>query len=45
MRYEVKCAGFTDLSREVIKSETASIAIPEIDLDMEAGTLGGRFSI
>lgn len=31
-----------DLSRDVIKSDTASVAIPEVELELTAGTLGGR---
>ncbi|KAK1423671.1 hypothetical protein QVD17_18978 [Tagetes erecta] len=30
-----------DLSRDVIKSDTASVKIPEIDLELADGTLGG----
>ncbi|TKY90212.1 hypothetical protein EX895_000210 [Sporisorium graminicola] len=33
-----------DLSRDVLKSETAGFAIPEIDLHLSPGTLGGRFT-
>lgn len=33
-----------DLSRDVLKSETAGLAIPEIDLHLAPGTLGGRFT-
>ena len=33
-----------DLSRDVLKSETAGLAIPEIDLHLNPGTLGGRFT-
>ncbi|KAJ1901419.1 nucleolar zinc-finger protein [Kickxella alabastrina] len=33
-----------DLSRDILKSETSSFCIPELDLDMVAGTLGGRFT-
>lgn len=33
-----------DLSRDILKSETSSFKIPELDLDMLAGTLGGRFT-
>ncbi|KCV72177.1 hypothetical protein H696_01579 [Fonticula alba] len=33
-----------DLSRDVLKSASASIRIPEIGLDAGAGTLGGRFT-
>ncbi|KAL8202131.1 hypothetical protein R6Q57_011278, partial [Mikania cordata] len=31
----------SDLSRDVIKSDTASVLIPEIDLELTSGTLGG----
>ncbi|KAL6546227.1 hypothetical protein OROMI_021948 [Orobanche minor] len=30
-----------DLSRDVIKSDTASVIIPELDLELGSGTLGG----
>ncbi|KAI0305984.1 zf-ZPR1-domain-containing protein [Multifurca ochricompacta] len=33
-----------DLSRDVLKSETAGLTIPEIELVLQAGTLGGRFT-
>jgi zinc finger protein len=28
----------------LLKSETSSLKIPEIDLELQAGTLGGRFT-
>ncbi|XP_056846877.1 uncharacterized protein LOC108814675 [Raphanus sativus] len=31
----------TDLSRDVIKSDTAGVKIPELDLELAGGTLGG----
>lgn len=31
----------TDLNRDVIKSDTASVLIPELDLELAPGTLGG----
>ncbi|CAI9773335.1 unnamed protein product [Fraxinus pennsylvanica] len=31
-----------DLNRDVIKSDTASVKIPEIDLELASGTLGGQ---
>ncbi|XP_078324355.1 zinc finger protein ZPR1-like [Crassostrea virginica] len=34
----------TDMSRDVLKSDTASMAIPELDFCAEMGTLGGRFT-
>lgn len=33
-----------DLSRDLLKSDTAGLEIPEIDLVLQPGTLGGRFS-
>ncbi|GAA5827470.1 hypothetical protein JCM11251_003825 [Rhodosporidiobolus azoricus] len=33
-----------DLSRDILKSETAGLLIPEIDLELNPGTLGGRFT-
>lgn len=33
-----------DLSRDILKSETAGLTIPEIDLHLNPGTLGGRFT-
>ncbi|KAF5352256.1 hypothetical protein D9757_012513 [Collybiopsis confluens] len=33
-----------DLSRDILKSETAGLSIPEIELVLTRGTLGGRFT-
>ena len=33
-----------DLNRDVIKSETSDLTIPELDLELGRGTLGGRVS-
>ncbi|KAK8863607.1 nucleolar zinc-finger protein [Tritrichomonas musculus] len=33
-----------DLNREVLKSETASVSIPEVELDMSEGSIGGKFT-
>ncbi|KAI9249992.1 ZPR1 zinc-finger domain-containing protein [Sporodiniella umbellata] len=33
-----------DLSRDILKSETCGLSIPEIDLELTPGTLGGRFT-
>jgi len=33
-----------DLSRDVLKSEAASVEVPELELELSAGTLGGRFT-
>lgn len=33
-----------DMSRDLLKSDTAGLEIPEIDLVLQPGTLGGRFT-
>jgi len=33
-----------DLTRDVLKSDEASVIIPELDLELGHGTLGGKFS-
>ena len=33
-----------DMTRDVIKSDTAAVEIPEIELHMEAGSLGGMYT-
>ncbi|SCV70263.1 BQ2448_1657 [Microbotryum intermedium] len=33
-----------DLSRDILKSDTAGLEIPEIELELNPGTLGGRFT-
>ncbi|KAK9461575.1 ZPR1 zinc-finger domain-containing protein [Lipomyces oligophaga] len=33
-----------DLARDILKSETCALYIPELNLDLTAGTLGGRFT-
>eukprot|EP01136_Pigoraptor_vietnamica_P022832 Opistho-1_new@6230 len=33
-----------DLSRDVLKSDTAKLVLPELGLDMESGSLGSRFT-
>ena len=34
----------TDLSRDVLKSETCAILIPELEFEMGGHALGGRFT-
>eukprot|EP00743_Colponemidia_sp_Colp-15_P001509 GILK01001649.1.p1 GENE.GILK01001649.1~~GILK01001649.1.p1 ORF type:complete len:514 (-),score=98.17 GILK01001649.1:93-1592(-) len=34
----------TDLSRDVLKSETSSVSIPELELELTAGSLGGLYT-
>eukprot|EP01132_Coremiostelium_polycephalum_P004655 gene4655-5817_t len=38
------CDSIEDLSRDVLKSATANAIIPEIDLEITHGSLGGRFT-
>lgn len=33
-----------DLARDILKSETCGLTIPELNLDLNPGTLGGRFT-
>lgn len=43
-RIELSVQNRDDLSRDILKSDTASLKIPEIDLSIAEGTLGGRFT-
>ncbi|GJN90140.1 hypothetical protein Rhopal_003139-T1 [Rhodotorula paludigena] len=43
-RITLKVEESDDLSRDILKSETAGLEIPEIDLELNPGTLGGRFT-
>lgn len=43
-RIVLKCDDADDLSRDILKSETCSMEIPELQLDLTPGTLGGRFT-
>lgn len=43
-RLTLKVNDGEDLSRDILKSETAGLSIPEIDLHLAPGTLGGRFT-
>ncbi|KAK4440330.1 Zinc finger protein ZPR1 [Sesamum alatum] len=40
-RIMVRVKNIKDLSRDVIKSDTASVKIPELELELTSGTLGG----
>ncbi|CAA3017111.1 zinc finger ZPR1-like isoform X1 [Olea europaea subsp. europaea] len=40
-KIKVYVKNVNDLNRDVIKSDTASVEIPEIDLELATGTLGG----
>jgi len=43
-RITLKVEDREDISRDILKSETAGMTIPEIDLELKHGTLGGRFT-
>ncbi|KII85742.1 hypothetical protein PLICRDRAFT_115334 [Plicaturopsis crispa FD-325 SS-3] len=43
-RITLKVEDRDDLSRDILKSETSGLTIPEIDLVLQPGTLGGRFT-
>ncbi|KAF2430576.1 zinc finger protein-like protein zpr1 [Tothia fuscella] len=40
----VKVEKKEDLSRDILKSEACALSCPELDLSVEPGTLGGRFT-
>lgn len=40
----LKVATLDDLKRDLLKSDTSSILIPELDLELVAGTLGGKYT-
>ncbi|CAG8483080.1 6526_t:CDS:2 [Ambispora leptoticha] len=43
-RIKLKIVDIEDLSRDILKSETCNLIIPDIDLELTTGTLGGRFT-
>ncbi|OBZ66484.1 Zinc finger protein ZPR1 [Grifola frondosa] len=43
-RITLKVEDRDDLSRDILKSESCGLTIPEIDLVLQEGTLGGRFT-
>ncbi|KAL2912308.1 nucleolar zinc-finger protein [Polyrhizophydium stewartii] len=43
-RITLKMTDIEDLSRDILKSETCGLKIPEVDLELTSGTLGGRFT-
>ncbi|KAG6465219.1 hypothetical protein O3G_MSEX015008 [Manduca sexta] len=44
VRFEVKVAEKADFSRDILKSETCTMLIPELDLEVGGRALGGRFT-
>jgi zinc finger protein len=43
-RITLRVENTSDLSRDVLKSDTTQLVIPEVDLEMAPGTLGGFFT-
>ncbi|CCE85214.1 Piso0_004796 [Millerozyma farinosa CBS 7064] len=43
-RISLKVTDPEDLARDILKSETCGLSIPELSLDLAPGTLGGRFT-
>ncbi len=43
-RMEVRVTSPEDLSRDVLKSDFAAVFIPELDIEVSHGTLGGKFT-
>lgn len=43
-RITLKVQNSTDLGRDILKSESAALACPELQLRVEPGTMGGRFT-
>ncbi|EWC47888.1 hypothetical protein DRE_02770 [Drechslerella stenobrocha 248] len=43
-RITLKVTDAEDLGRDILKSESCALSIPEIKLDLNPGTLGGRFT-
>ncbi|GME88074.1 unnamed protein product [Ambrosiozyma monospora] len=43
-RVKLLCDDPEDLARDILKSETCGLVIPELNLDLTPGTLGGRFT-
>lgn len=43
-RITLYCDDPSDLSRDILKGESCSLVVPELSLDIQEGTLGGRFT-
>ncbi|XP_075989907.1 zinc finger protein Zpr1 [Anticarsia gemmatalis] len=44
VRFEVKIRNKNDFSRDILKSETCSMELPELELEVGGRALGGRFT-
>lgn len=40
----LRVRGLQDFKRDILKSDSASVAIPELDLELQEGTLGGKYT-
>lgn len=40
----LKMTDATDLNRDVLKSDTCTLGVPELEFELQSGTLGGRFT-
>ena len=40
-KFQLRVDDAADLQRDVLKAETASVTVPELDLEVTTGTLGG----
>jgi zinc finger protein len=43
-RIKLQMTSMDDLSRDVLKSETASVLVPALDLDVQSCSMGGKFT-
>ncbi|KAK3107474.1 hypothetical protein FSP39_015361 [Pinctada imbricata] len=43
-KIKLKITDVSDLSRDVLKSETCTFSVPELDFTAQAGTMGGKFT-
>jgi len=44
LRITLKVTSQDDLKRDLLKSDTAGVSIPELDLELMSGTLGGKYT-
>ena len=43
-KYVLKVKTAEDMSRDILKSETATVEVPELELELGMGSLGGKFT-
>jgi zinc finger protein len=43
-KISLKVTSIEDLSRDLLKSDSAALYIPEVDLELQSGTLGGKYT-